>query len=93
MANTIGFVVCIPISFLTHRSLSFRDIGNLPRSAFRYLGVIAVGYLCNLVSLHVLLAAGTAGEIAQICSVTDYIFVTYFGSARFVFLKPKNHTS
>ena len=51
VANLIGYLVVVPISFLTHRDLSFKDHGSRRAAFLRYIPTIAAGYAANYAML------------------------------------------
>lgn len=86
IANIIGYFVVVPISFLTHRDLSFQDKGNRLAAFGRYLPVIGVGYTANLALLTILLSLGANPYLAQACAIGVHVCVTYSLSRMLVFL-------
>jgi putative flippase GtrA len=87
-ANLIAYVVVVPISYLSHRSLSFLDRGDIIRSFARYLLVIAFGYLGNLAALNLLLHLNIPVPMAQAGALTVHVASTYLMTRFFVFLRP-----
>lgn len=88
-ANAIGYLFVVPISFLTHRDLSFRDRGGRLAAFARYLPTIAVGYATNLGVLNVGLMLGADNYLSQTAAIATHVAVTYFLSRLFVFLAPE----
>ncbi len=92
VANLFGYLVVVPISFLTHRDLSFRDQGDR-RSAFtRYIPTILAGYCANYAVLTAALRAGADPYLGQTAAIACHVIVTYILSRIFVFTSPKGNT-
>ena len=83
-ANAIGYLVVVPLSFLAHRTVSFRDKGNRWSAFARYLPTIAAGYLANLLTLGIGLGL-TNAYVAQTAAILSHVTVTYVLSRHFVF--------
>lgn len=93
-ANMLGYVIVVPVSFLTHRYLSFRDKGDRLMSFLRYVPTVAAGYAVNLQVLSHALAAAVNPYLAQTASITSHVMVAYLLSRLFVFLAPEmDHTT
>lgn len=88
VANLIGYLVVAPISFLSHRDLSFKDRGSRRAAFFRYIPTICVGYAANFEVLYTCLQAGANPYIAQTLAIGCHVAVTYILSRVFVFLTP-----
>ena len=89
-ANLIGYLVVVPVSFLTHRDISFRDRGKRASAFIRYLPTIAVGYFANLFTLKTCLSFAPPFG-AQSCAISAHVVVTFLCSRYFVFLHPQDH--
>ena len=87
-ANLIGYLIVVPVSFLSHRDISFRDTGNRMAAFARYMPTILAGYAFNYAALTVLLSAGTNPYLAQTVGIACHVIVTYLLSRLFVFLTP-----
>ena len=87
-ANMIGYLVVVPVSFLTHRTLSFQDKGNRLGAFLRYLPTVAAGYVANLATLSAALSAGANPYLAQTLAIASHVIVTYILTRFFVFLNP-----
>ena len=83
-ANAIGYLVVVPLSFLAHRTVSFRDKGNRWSAFARYLPTIAAGYLANLITLGIGLGL-TNAFVSQTAALFSHVTVTYVLSRHFVF--------
>lgn len=88
LANLAGYLIVVPVSFLSHRGFSFKDTGRRSSAFARYLPVVLVGYGVNYLALKHSLAAGANPYIAQTLAVACHVLVTYLLSRRFVFLSP-----
>ena len=88
VANLIGYLVVVPISFLTHRDLSFKDRGSRRTAFLRYIPTIAAGYAANYAMLSSSLKFGANPYLAQTLSIGCHVAVTYLLSRVFVFLTP-----
>lgn len=84
-ANLIGYLVVVPVSFLTHRGLSFQDEGKAWPAFFRYLPSIGVGYLTNLGVLHTGLSIGANPYATQTVAILTHVLITYLLSRYVVF--------
>lgn len=89
VANLVGYLVVVPISFLTHRDLSFRDQGDRLKAFARYIPTILAGYSANYAVLTVALRAGANPYLAQTAAIACHVVVTYLLSRIFVFLSPE----
>ena len=83
-ANVMGYIVVVPLSFIAHRTVSFRDKGNRWLAFRRYLPTIAAGYLANLTTLVIGLEL-TNAYVAQTAAIFSHVTVTYLLSQHFVF--------
>lgn len=89
VANLVGYLVVVPISFLTHRDLSFRDQGDRLKAFARYIPTILAGYCANYAVLTAALRAGANPYLAQTAAIACHVVITYLLSRIFVFLTPK----
>ena len=88
VANLIGYLVVVPVSFLTHRDLSFKDHGSRRTAFLRYIPTIAAGYAANYAMLTSCLKVGANPYVAQSLAIACHVAVTYILSRVFVFLTP-----
>lgn len=86
VANAVGYLFVVPVSFLTHRDFSFRDTGSRLGAFARYLPAVGAGYTANLAALTTLLTFGINGYVAQTVAIAGHVAVTYTLSRLFVFL-------
>ena len=92
LANLMGYLIVVPVSFLTHRDLSFRDRGKRLPAFLRYLPTIGVGYATNLAVLTVGLKF-IHPLLAQTLSIGCHVMVTYVLSHFFVFLSQEHESA
>ena len=88
VANLIGYLVVVPVSFMTHRDFSFRDTGSRLKAFGRYLPTILIGYVANYVVLTLMLAVDANPYLAQTLAIGCHVVVTYILSRLFVFISP-----
>ena len=88
LANQIGYLVVVPVSFMAHRNISFRDRGGRIRSFVRYVMTVTAGYMANYVILKFGLAAGLNAYICQSLAIGSHVAVTFVLSRLYVFLTP-----
>lgn len=86
LANLLCYVLVVPISFLAHRNLSFRDQGGRWAAFARYLPTVLAGYACNLAALKTALGLGVNPYVAQTTAVGCHVLVAYTLSRFFVFV-------
>ncbi len=85
LANLLGFIIVVPVSFITHRNLSFRHSGRVRTAFLRYVPTVAFGYSVNLVVLTGGLAARLNSYAVQAAAITCYVAATYLLSRFLVF--------
>jgi putative flippase GtrA len=85
LANLVGYMLVTPLSFLSHRNLSFRDRGRRLPAFLRYIVTVVVGYVCNLATLKAALSLDVNPYLAQALSVAVYVGTTYLLSRYLVF--------
>src|ERR1700731_806989 len=86
LANVFGYAVGCGVSFLLHRSWTFRHDGPWFASLVRWLAIVAVSYgvnLLTLVFLHERL--GVNAYLAQIGGTAAYTFVSFVGARHLAF--------
>lgn len=84
-ANLIGYLLVVPVSFLSHRNWSFRDVGSLLPAFLRYLPTVMAGYAANLAVLRAGLSLGADPYIVQALAISTHIAITYLLSRLVVF--------
>lgn len=93
VANLIGYLVVVPISFLTHRDLSFKDRGSRQVAFLRYIPTIAAGYAANYAMLTNCLKSGANPYFAQTLAIGCHVALTYILSRCYVFITPPKNTN
>jgi putative flippase GtrA len=86
-ANFAAYFIVVPISFITHRNISFRDRGKKISAYIRYMVVVLVGYAINVILLGSAINMGINEYAAQTMAIVAYVFVTYGMTRLFVFTK------
>lgn len=84
-ANLIGYLVVVPLSFLGHREMSFRHRGQRMHAFLKFIAVVFVGFLTNLVVLQALSRLNINPYLIQVCAIGSHVLVTYLLSRNFVF--------
>ena len=92
LANLVGYLLIVPVSFLTHRNLSFRDQGKRWSAFWRYIPTIGVGYAANLATLTIALKF-VHPLLAQTLAIGSHVAITYVLSHVFVFLNHESYKS
>ena len=89
-ANATGFAAGYVLSFLLHRSFTFRSSVGLTAGLAAYLPVVAIGYAANagvlLLSTRLL---HLDPYLAQALAIATYVVLTFLGSSKFVFGKAR----
>ncbi len=84
-ANFVGYLLMVPLTFLSHRYLTFRDTGSQLPAFGRYLVSIMVGYIGNRLVLSWALNAEVDAYISQIFAIAAHVVLVYLLSVVFVF--------
>lgn len=86
VANALGYTIGITQSYSLSRSFIFRHTGSFQSSLWRFLSVVAAGYLLNV---GVLFAAvkrlGVNAYLAQVLGMAAYAIFVFVASRRFAF--------
>jgi len=86
LANTLGYVVGITVSFFLNRNWSFSFRGDRGRSLLRFLLVFAVAYAANLVTVLALVELTESDSFwYQVCGVAPYSMLFYLGCRWYAF--------
>jgi len=88
IANLVGYLVVVPVSFFTHRELSFRDSGNWMLTFVFYLATIVVAYFVNFAVLIKCLEGGVNPYLAQTSAIASHVIFTYIMFRVIVFRSP-----
>jgi putative flippase GtrA len=85
-ANLLGYAVGVVVSFMLNRDWTFAHHGPFAPALVRFLVVLCVAYLANLVTVMVLAErVGVNRFLAQAAGTVPYTLVGYLGSRWFVF--------
>jgi len=94
LANVIGYVAGLSISFILNGRWTFSFGGSLISRILPFVGVVLVAYLLNV---SVVMAAIHWLEInsylAQALGIVPYALISYFGSKHFVFTHTQRKSS
>lgn len=88
VANLIGYLVVVPISFSESPGPVLQDRGSRRTAFLRYIPTIAAGYAANYTMLTSCLKFGANPYLAQTLAIGCHVAVTYLLSRVFVFLTP-----
>jgi putative flippase GtrA len=92
-ANAIGYAVGLTLSFSLNRRWTFRYVGRTASALARFIAVVSVAYVLNLVTVVKaidLLHINT--YIAQALGIVPYTVFTYLASRHFAFRQPARRT-
>lgn len=85
-ANAAGYLVGILVSFILNRNWTFGSQGPVAPSFLRFLLVLVVGYVANLVTvLFVHTRLELNAYVAQAIGIVPYTAIGFLGSRYFVF--------
>jgi putative flippase GtrA len=85
-ANLLGYAVGLLVSFMLNRSWTFAHAGAYAPALLRFLAVLCVAYLANLLAVLVLAdRMGVNRFVAQAAGTVPYTVVGYLGSRWFAF--------
>lgn len=91
LANLVGYSIGIALSFALNKRWTFRHTGSTWPSLARFLVVIAVAYLANLVVvLTTIEKLQLNSYLAQALGIIPYVAITYTGSRIFAFTHSRN---
>lgn len=85
-ANATGYGAGMLLSFGLNRHWTFGHRGASIPAFLRFLGVLAIAYLSNLLTVLSALSLGVDGYAAQALGVIPYTVVAYYGSKHVVFV-------
>jgi len=89
LANIVGYLCGLAISFTLNRTWTFRHSGAVATSLTRFLLVFLIAYFFNLVTvLLAIYALRLNSYLAQAIGVAPYTLVLFLGSHYFVFRAP-----
>jgi putative flippase GtrA len=86
LANSMGYLVGVIISFFLNRNWTFAHTGSIAPALARFIGVLLVAYFANLATVLALIDIwGFNPYVAQAVGVLPYTALGYFGSRYFAF--------
>lgn len=86
-ANATGYTFGLALSFVLNRQWTFRQSGSVLRHILRFVVVMLLAWLANLVVLLQLLHLGVNALVAQALAVPVYALISYLGCRNWVFTK------
>ena len=87
VANVFGYAVGLIISYLLNGRWTFGFRGSLAAALPRFVLVLVVAYLANLLTVCAALYIWSINHyIAHAAGVVPYTLISYFGSKLFVFV-------
>lgn len=84
-ANATGYGFGIALSFLLNKRWTFAYDGAALPALVRFVIVVAIAYLANLMTVVLLIAMGVNGYLAQALGIIPYTLIGYAGSRLFAF--------
>jgi putative flippase GtrA len=85
-SNAVGYVFGVVLSFVLNKRWTFRHKGSAWASFAKWLGVLAVAYMCNLAVVHVsAVVLGIDPYLSQLTGIPVYVAVGFLGSRLLVF--------
>ena len=91
-ANAVGYLGGFVLSFLLHRSFTYRSSGRVSRQLAGFLTAAALSWLLNLLVLHLALnMAGWPAPLAQAISVGAYAILFFLLTRYAVFQNAAKH--
>ena len=89
-ANALGYGVGLIVSYTMNRRWTFKSDSAVPSSAIRFLAVVGVSYVANLLTVLALInSAGFNPYLAQAAGLVPYTMIGYLGSRFIAFRKPQ----
>lgn len=86
VANLLGYLIGIVVSYVLNRRITFADRGAVASSLPRFLVAVATAYGANLITLVICLRViGAASLVAQIASIAVYSVVFFLLAKLFAF--------
>lgn len=92
LANALGYLLGLCVSFLMHRSITFRDHakdGEIARQSVAFILVFAVGYLTQLACLYFMVhILSWNDKFSQIATMAVYVVISFTGNRLKTFAHP-----
>ncbi len=85
-ANLTGYVAGMLLSFTFNKRWTFRHPGGALPAFFRFVAVILIAYLLNLLTVVGALDLGVNGYLAQALGVIPYAVFAYLGCKHVAFV-------
>lgn len=83
ISNLLGYLFAGVVGYMAHSKFTFRAKAN-SHGALRYVVVLGISYLINLIALKALLMILSPVQ-AQLIAVTLFTVLCYFGQSRLTF--------
>jgi putative flippase GtrA len=85
-SNAIGYAFGVVLSFVLNKRWTFRHEGSALASFGKWLGVLAVAYVCNLAAVHISATVlGINPYLSQLTGIPVYVAIGFLGSRLIVF--------
>jgi putative flippase GtrA len=84
-SNFAGYMICLGLSFLLHRNLTFASSNKASSELFLFLVVFCVAYAANFAALSLFVACEVSAVYAQILAGIVYVAASFALNKRFVF--------
>jgi len=85
MANLVGYGVGVMISFVLNRQWTFGHVGPRGAAFVRFVLVLTVAYMLNLLTVLGAISVGINGYMAQAMGIIPYFAFSYLASKHLVF--------
>ena len=85
LGNLIAYTLVVPVSFVSHRRVSFQHGGSPTRAFVRYLPLVVAAYALNALTLGIMLRLNVPVLAAQTLAMSLYVLATFLGCRFFVF--------
>ncbi|MBM3490482.1 MAG: GtrA family protein [Alphaproteobacteria bacterium] len=79
-ANLAGYAVGLVVSYVLNARWTFRYAGSWWRGFTRFLAVVALAYVANLVTVLALIGFGWNSYLAQAAGILPYTAVGFLGN-------------
>jgi putative flippase GtrA len=84
-SNALGYGCGLALSFALNRSWTFGHTGAPWPALIRFLAVVAVAYVGNLIAVMLAITAGINSYAAQALGVPIYTAISFWGARRYAF--------
>lgn len=86
LANVTGYAGGLSLSFVFNKRWTFAHFGDTAGTFCRFLVVLLVAYVVNLMSVVAAVRLGIDGYLAQALGIVPYALISYLGSKQLVFV-------